>query len=596
MFRSLKWFLPIFLIGAGFSEARAQNAQKTASGSVSGQIKIGERGAPGIAVALTSVEARGGNTDTSARVVTDGEGRYTVSNLAAGRYRLNVLAPGYVISGSNSLVRVDDGQSLGGIDYVLTKGAVITGRVTAHGDRPVIGEPVTLIALDETGQPMRSAPGNANNFRTDDRGIYRIYGIAAGKYLVSVGRGGGFNQPGPGGGFGNGSRMWQRTYYPDALEITQATAVEVDAGREITGIDIRMAAVDTYAVAGRVVDAETGNPIGGVLIGHGQIAGRGNPGDGRARRVVAGGGADGVSNPEGEFRIDGLKKGDYAVYLAQDQAAGQNEFYSEPVGFTVSGQDVSGIEVKLRRAASVNGAVVFEGLTDPSVIANLQNFTVRAQIRGGPVGDSGLSMINSSTSQVSSNGSFRVSGLSPGLVSLNISDRRAPGPFSGLTILRIERNGADLKSGLRVESGEQVTGVRIVVAYGGGVVRGFVKVEGGALTPNMRLMVFARRMDVSRSADGGMGGGMPAQVDSNGRFQIERLVAGTYEISVRMMGGMGRPGPGQGGRSDAATQTIVVGGNSAQDIVIPINLAALTEQQGNQPERGRSGRMRGGRP
>ncbi|MFN7999795.1 MAG: hypothetical protein U0X75_02125 [Acidobacteriota bacterium] len=68
------------------------------------------------------------------------------------------------------------------------------------------------------------------------------------------------------------------------------------------------------------------------------------------------------------------------------------------------------------------------------------------------------------------------------------------------------------------------------VGHGTGVIRGLIRVEGGALTPGMRLDVFARRTDASR----GVGGGMPAQVDAGGRFQIERLVAGTYEVSVQV--------------------------------------------------------------
>jgi hypothetical protein len=614
MFDWCKFCLSILLVTTLLPEIHAQNAQKNATGSISGQIKVGEKAAPGIAVALTSAEMQGAGAGSSARAATDGDGRYLINNLAPGRYRVNVLAPGYVITGSYSSVQLGEGQSLSGADFVLTKGGVITGRVTGNGDRPVIGEPVILIAVDENGQPVRSPLVNLNNFRTDDRGIYRIYSIPTGRYLVSVGRGDGGGGRGGGtgagfGGFDNSSSKWQRTYYPEAVEVAQASVIDIEAGKEVAGIDIRMASRDTYVVTGRVVDSDTGNPVTGVLIGHGRVVGRGDRGGrggrgGRADRsegnnnsnqgFVAAGAAAGTSGPDGEFRIEGLSPGDYAAYIAHDQAAGQNEFYSEPVSFTVSSQDVSGIEIKLRRGASISGVVSFEGMTDPTAMANLKNIIVSAQSRGAR-SESGVSMMSNFMSQVAPNGGFRVGGLSPGLVNLNVRDQSAPGPFSGLAILRIERNGADLRSGLQVESGEQVTGVRIVLTYGTSIVRGVVRVEDGTLTPNLRLMVFARRTDVGRGAGGPMGGGMPAQVEANGRFQIERLVAGTYEISVQMMGGRGAGFAG-GRRSGTASQTIVVGNNSAVDVVIPLNLGALLNPQADQNNTGGQGRRRGGRP
>jgi hypothetical protein len=366
-----------------------------------------------------------------------------------------------------------------------------------------------------------------------------------------------------------------------------------------------MALREIYTISGRVIDAETGKPVAGVLIGHGRTSARGNQGrgnggnnvnggnrrnrdnggDGGNRSVVISSSTDGMSGPEGEFKIQGVSPGSYAVFLAQDQSQGQTDFYSDPVGIEISSLDVSDVEIKLHRGVSINGVVVIDAGNDPQASANSSNIVISAQSRGGR---SGIMMMNNANSPVAANGSFRISGLSPGLVNLNVRDMSAPGPFSGLTVLRIERNGADVQSGLRVEPGEQVTGVRVLLSYGRSVIRGVVRVEGGPPIPGARLMVSARRVGAN-TGGGRMNGGTNAPVDLNGRFQLERLVAGTYEVSAQIMGGNrfnSRSGEQQ-------PQTVNVGTGTVQDIVVPLKIdSTQRNQNGNRPQ----GRQRGGRP
>ncbi|MBO0727446.1 MAG: hypothetical protein J2P52_17740, partial [Blastocatellia bacterium] len=73
-----------------------------------------------------------------------------------------------------------------------------------------------------------------------------------------------------------------------------------------------------------------------------------------------------------------------------------------------------------------------------------------------------------------------------------------------------------------------VTGLRIIAAYGAGVVRGQVQIVGGALPEGARMSASARRADlpdrpVSASA---------VTVDARGRFLIEGLTTGVHEISL----------------------------------------------------------------
>ena len=581
-----------------------------ATASVTGQIKIGDTPARGVSVALIMADRRttpDAQASAQTRMTTDADGRYRFANIAAGNYRVTVLSPGYIVFGNSELVRngqqvaLKDAEAVERIDFTMTRGGVITGKVTSNTNRPIIGEPITIAAIDESGKQVPFNAPEGVGFRTDDRGNYRVYGLPSGKYLVSAGRG---NAQGGPPGFA-ASRTYQRTFHPEATEESTATPITVEAGKEVTEIDIRMASVETFAAAGRVVEAETGKPLAGVLIAHNTArSGGGRGGQAQTTQMPQmPGGTDGMSGPEGEFRIEGLARGKYSVYVQQDaQNPLTAEYYSEPATFEIATTDATGLEIKLQRGASINGLVVLDGATDPNLLANVQ---INAAVRSNGGGGRG-----SNPAPVTPNGMFRVAGLAPGRVSLNVSEANNPSPFSGLQILRIEKDGAELSSGLEVTAGEQVAGVRIFVAYGTSSIRGVVKVEGGALTQGMRLMVLARRTD-GAGASGGRGGGMmPAQVDAQGQFQIERLVAGTYEVSAQAMGGGGfgggnfvgvggaggrgggqQPGqagtqqPGQQMRATPSAQTVVVGNNSTQNVTLTLNLAAQApaNTQGNQP-------------
>lgn len=557
----------------------------TGTASLAGQIKIGEKGLAGAVVSLASAVS-GANRQrnlpiapptSGGQAVTDAEGRFQLNNIAAGSFRVSVTAPGYVLAGSELTVQVAEGQAIKNLELAVAKGGVITGKVTSNGTRPVIGEPVTLTPVDATGQPVQMRLPSGLNFRTDDRGVYRIFGLPAGRYLLSVGRGeGSFGGGGRRGGPNGGGNAWQRTYYPDALEQAAASAVSVEPGQELTGIDIRIVARNTYAITGRVVDAETGNPIPGVLIGHSKTANpranRPNPnqqtqqtqqGNRANQQIVVEQEIDSPSTATGEFRIEGLTAGSFTVYATRDRVTGASEFYSDPVPVEISSSDVTGVEIKLLRGASIAGVVVFENPNDPNVQANLPNLLMRASsrsaTRGGGRGGGGLS--SEATAQLGPGGTFRLSGLAPGLVTLTLVERGS----SGLTILRMERNGADLQEGLRVEAGEQVAGVRLIATYGNSSIRGVVQVQGGVLPPQMRLTISAQRVDASASVRDRAGRNVP--VDASGRFQFDQLVAGTYELTLRAPGA---------GRNAIAPLSVSVGSGGVQSVVFPLDLKALT--------------------
>ena len=78
-------------------------------------------------------------------------------------------------------------ETVESIDFELMRGGVITGRVTDADGRPIIEETVSISSAEPNriiGYSISSHRGT----RTDDRGVYRLFGIAPGTYKVAAGR------------------------------------------------------------------------------------------------------------------------------------------------------------------------------------------------------------------------------------------------------------------------------------------------------------------------------------------------------------------------------------------------------------------------
>ena len=126
--------------------------------------------------------------------------------------------------------------------------------------------------------------------------------------------------------------------------------------------------------------------------------------------------------------------------------------------------------------------------------------------------------------KIAADGSFQIKGLFPGRANIHLSGH--PALQKGFTLLRIERDGIELRDGIEIGPGEQITGVRVVLAYGTGIVRGQVKIEGGALPAGAQLRISGGRVGAGSTPS------VFAQVDARGRFVIEGLLAGMYELTV----------------------------------------------------------------
>jgi 5-hydroxyisourate hydrolase-like protein (transthyretin family) len=527
--------------------------------SLSGRVTTGGKPAREVPVVLMPADWYV-QREPVAKGVTDEEGRYKLTNVPPGRYQLAAVSPGYIFAegGANEwqqgkVVNVSAGDELKNLDFTLVRGGVVTGRVTDSDGKPAVEEIVTLIPADPRARKEnRVRPFTA---ATDDRGVYRAWGVTPGRYLAYAGRSkeDNFRR----GGQDDGA-FYPQTFYPSVTDESQARALDVAAGGESDEVDITLAKLTrTYKAQVRAVD-EDGRPVPNVSIAVGSMTA--TAGGRRFYGNVSGGGK---TDERGEYSVRGLVPGDWGVWASPGDiyggGASQGASYSDPVTFEVTDSDVSGIEIKMRRGAEVSGVMTLEGASDPAVLARFKELKFGAWVN---TGDATAGVPNYTQLQVGADGSFKLTGLRPGRLML---DLEWPRP-KGFSLLYVRRDGVEQREGLELKAGERVKNVQVAYSYGTAVIRGEVQFRGGARPEGVTYVVQVLRT-------GGLVAGEPALLDSLGRFQIENLSAGEYELSLSDWS------PNATNRSPLAKLTVTVPAEGEVKATLVYDMGAKKEGQ-----------------
>lgn len=533
MSRRIRKAAAILIVLLAAYEAGAQTESKSRpAGSISGTVILSGKPAPGVKVVALQGERYLLKLVSSAR--TDTYGHYQLTDVPPGNCQVAVDAPsfaeGSAEAGSRAAsrtIKLEEGESVDGIDLEVSPGGVITGRVTETNGRLVIDETVEIVPVEDGRDERASYTFNPElRFRTDDRGVYRGYGLPAGRYRVKVGSG------------LVGARLRFRrvdmpeSYYKGATDGPKAEVVEVVAGSEATDIDIKLNRVPVrktkgFAVTGRIVDGQTGKGLASISFSYRNeivYSDRDRDEDDAIERILE----HATTDSKGQFRIDDLKPGKYEIEVFTQE---KTPWYAEPLHFEISTFNVQGLEVKVRQAGSISGVVVLENTTDPAIVAKLSALKI------------GVGHLSYSGAPVNRDGSFHLTGLGPRVHPLSFS---WDGNREGFEIVRVERDGAELDRteqalrGIKVGPGENVTGVRVIVAHYTGVVRGQINIEV-ALPPGGYLEVSATPVNKPKTDTSwvrskrlavSMNRWRRGTIDARGRFVIERLPPGEYEINL----------------------------------------------------------------
>ena len=503
---------------------------------------MANKGVAGVTVTITMSGDALSGLGRHLNAITNEEGRFQVTNLPARTYYVWPFVPAFVVAEATGAypqgkpVSVVEGEAAEEINFTLTRGAAITGKVTDSAGRAVVDERVRIIPVQPQLRRLVSAVyPSIHDIRTDDRGIYRAYGLPGGTYKLGVG------DP----QFGaltstSGRRVYPQTFHPDVTDEAKAEIIEVAEGSEVNGIDITVArAMPGFAVSGRFVDAKSGQAVSNINFGLTVVT------DSEARGYVS---MRGASTENGFFQIDNLPPGTYAVSVLTDA---NSDYHGASESFTIRDADVSDIEIKVYRGSTISGNVVVEGIDDRSILAKLSRTQIEAftSSEGNSIGTVSYSKINA-------DGSFQIRSLRAGKVRIELSsiDRNVTPEFA---LVAIDQNGIDKSLGIQIRDGENISGVRLVVGYGTGSIRGTVRVEGGTLPSGTYLDAAFSRPGSSLTIG-------HTRVDTRGQFVFERVPPGNYEVGVNAY----LPGGRVSGR-----QAVVTSNGVATEITITLDLS-----------------------
>jgi hypothetical protein len=219
----------------------------------------------------------------------DEAGKFVFENVAPGRYTLVSEKTGFVTqrygarsdtSPGTPLV-LEAGNELKDVAIQMTPQAVIAGRVTDQDGDPVANIGVSVLRYGYTngrrtltpgGGPAAGGrggpigPGGPGGTVTDDQGNFRIGNLSPGRFYVSADPRAIGVAPVPGRNAAAPKATDVTTFYPNALDAKSAAPVDVGAGGEIRGIEIRIRKERTYSIRGKVIDTTIGAPASGAYV------------------------------------------------------------------------------------------------------------------------------------------------------------------------------------------------------------------------------------------------------------------------------------------------------------------------------------------
>jgi hypothetical protein len=489
--------------------ARDRPSGQTGTAVIRGRIFAADTGRPlrRAKITVTAQELGPENRSTS----TNPDGRYEIKDLPAGRYSLTVTRSGYLQLRygqrrpleQGKPLQVLDKQVVDNVDFSLPRMSLITGRVFDEANEPISG--VSVMALRSMFFEGRRRLVNAGPMmNTDDAGQYRLLGLVPGTYyLMAFSR-----ETWTVSDNGVETTMgYSPTYFPGTSSSALASRITVGIGQEVANIDLTLIPGRAANVSGTALDSHR-QPLAGRNVSLGQEFRGPN-----SRMMFSTSGA--AVAPDGTFTLKNVPPGEYKLSISgttpgKTPAGPVAESAAVPV--VVNGVDIDNVSLITSAGWTLSGQVVGDDGGVPGAPRD------RVNIRGVALQpDTAPRNFAPDSGRVKDDWTFSVTGLfGPNLIRPSVPD-----PWM---LKAIYQDGRDITdTPIEMKSGEELTGVQVVLTDRVSTVTGQLLDDKGAPITDGTVIVFSAAADKwlenSRFV-------RSARPDQQGQYQIKGLPPG----------------------------------------------------------------------
>jgi hypothetical protein len=586
----LVW-LPL-AVGAQQRDMPAPASASVATAEILGTVVAAENNAEPVRRAVVTLTG-GGLTARS--VLTDDAGQFSFVRLPGGTYTVTARKAAYLAApfgakrpGRTGMPIVLASAQRTNVTIAMSRGAAITGVLRDAAGMPVRSVDVraidarTLSAISDTSPPDLAT--------TDDRGVFRIYGLLPGDYfLVALPTPGGSGEivapsaasidtalqtlaarrtTGPGYLTTPAAPTpparpigFSPVFYPGTPDGNRALRVHVDTGEERSGVDFELRPVPMSAIEG-VVRGEVANlvTVQVSIVPMGPRVATGMSSNSLAGRAIDAQGTFRYANlPPGSYRLLAkARKGDTEVTTATSGGSGgrggavgggsgggtpppptvgpavPGEFLYGFADVELRGEDVSGVTLTLQPGGTISGRIVFAGSGGTAKPDDLTKIRPSLTLENGTgmVSSNGLimgnSLISSPPAIMKADGTFEIRSIGPGRFTFSAALPAADGATWKLrSAVTADRNLLD--DALDLGPGVDLRDVVVTFSDVRTEISGTLQSGAGEITTEYYIVALPTDRSLWRPKSRRILSTRPA---TNGLFVFPDLPAGEYIIAA----------------------------------------------------------------
>ena len=493
---------------------------------------------------------------------TDDQGRFVFSSLPTGRYSVQASRPAWLVANYGATrpgrpgtpIAVADGQQVQGIRLQMSRGGVMTGTVLDRSGEPVPTVMVSALRYtysEITGERVLARA--TSDVATDDQGVYRLFGMMPGEYLIvatlrsgpatalmdlrrttadevtqaiaSARSGGPPSASPPVSQTGPQLVGYAPVYLPGVADVARAAAVRLGTSEEKAGLNITIDVVPTARVEVVATMPENGNRQSlQVYLLSGQ----------QTTQTGASGMMTGRRDPDGRYIFAGMAPGNYTVIARAavtgatpapppGPAGGRGGAGAQPLtlyattDIVVDGRDIVA-PLDLKPGMTIAGRVTFD--SPERAPKELTMSISLLALKSGPA-------LSVPPTRVAADGTFRWVGVPPGRYRI---DHSAGRELDDWRLISATISGREvLDSAIEVRSEEDVTDLVMRFSDRPSELAGRLQTSSGTPATAYSIVVFSASREFWIPLSRRVRALRPA---TDGGFSVKALPAGDYYVAA----------------------------------------------------------------